>query len=56
MIGAYLLLFRSELFVFLSAVQKCKNYVKQDYNFAFSSVWVQNLVFDVKGGTQTEGA
>jgi hypothetical protein len=23
----------------------------QDYNFACGSVWVQNLVLDIKGGT-----
>jgi hypothetical protein len=27
----------------------------QDYNFACCSVWVSNLVSDIKGGTQTEG-
>jgi hypothetical protein len=26
----------------------------QDYNFAFCSVWVWNLVWDIKGGTETE--
>jgi hypothetical protein len=27
----------------------------QDYNFACGSVWVWNLVSDIKGRTQTEG-
>jgi hypothetical protein len=27
----------------------------QGYNFAFGSVWVRNLVFDIKGGTWTKG-
>jgi hypothetical protein len=27
----------------------------QKYNFACGSVWVWNLVADIKGGTQTEG-
>jgi hypothetical protein len=27
----------------------------QDDNFACGSVWVRNLVSDIKGGTQTEG-
>jgi hypothetical protein len=27
----------------------------QDCNFACGSVWVWNLVSDIKGGTQTEG-
>jgi hypothetical protein len=25
------------------------------HNFSFGFVWVQNLVFDIKGGTYTEG-
>jgi hypothetical protein len=28
----------------------------QGYNFDCGSVWVWNLVFDIKGGTQTDGA
>jgi hypothetical protein len=28
----------------------------QDNNFACGSVWVWNLVSDIKGGTQIEGA
>jgi hypothetical protein len=27
----------------------------QNYNFACGSIWVCNLVSDIKGGTQTEG-
>jgi hypothetical protein len=26
----------------------------QNYNFVCVSVWMWNLVFDIKGGTQTE--
>jgi hypothetical protein len=26
----------------------------KNYNFACGSVWVRNLVFNIKGGTQTE--
>jgi hypothetical protein len=41
--------------VFSSAVEKHKNQNKQDHNFAHGSVWVWNLVSDIKGGAQTEG-
>jgi hypothetical protein len=27
----------------------------QDYNVACGSLWVGNLISDIKGGTQTEG-
>jgi hypothetical protein len=27
----------------------------QNYNFACGSVWVRNLVSNIKGGTQTKG-
>jgi hypothetical protein len=30
----------AELFVFSSAVEKCRNEYTQDYNFACGSVWV----------------
>jgi hypothetical protein len=40
--------------VFPSAVKKFKNENIQDYNFVCGSVWVRNLVSDIKGGTQTE--
>jgi hypothetical protein len=26
----------------------------KDYNFACGSVWVRNLIFNIKGGKQTE--
>jgi hypothetical protein len=32
-----------------------KIYNTQNYNFACGSVWVWNLVSDMKGGAQTEG-
>jgi hypothetical protein len=35
--------------------KKIKNQNIQNYNFACVSVWVQNLVSDIKGGTETEG-
>jgi hypothetical protein len=28
-------------------------YFSYNYNFAYGSVWVRNLVSDIKGGTQT---
>jgi hypothetical protein len=37
--------------VFSPAVVKLKNQNIQDYNFSCSSVWVCNLVSDIKGGT-----
>jgi hypothetical protein len=37
--------------VFSFAVEKLKNYTRPDYNFACGSVWVCNLVSDIKGGT-----
>jgi hypothetical protein len=37
--------------VLSSAVEKRKNYKIEDYNFACGSVWVCNLVSDIKGGT-----
>jgi hypothetical protein len=27
----------------------------KDYNFACGSVWVRNMVYDINGGTFTEG-
>jgi hypothetical protein len=41
-------LIHKEPSVFLSAVQNL-----QGYNFACGSLWVQILVSDIKGGTQT---
>jgi hypothetical protein len=43
--------FGPESFVLSSAVKKLKNYKIQDDNFACRSVWVWNLVSDIKGGT-----
>jgi hypothetical protein len=42
-------------FVISSVVEKHKSCNIQDYNFACVSVWVLNLVSDIKGGTLTEG-
>jgi hypothetical protein len=39
------------LFFFSSAVYKHKNQNIQHYNFVCGSVWVWNLVPDIKGGT-----
>jgi hypothetical protein len=50
-----LLPFGPEPSVFSSAVKNRKNLNIQDYNFACGSVWVLNLVSDIKGGTWTEG-
>jgi hypothetical protein len=36
----------------LSAIEKRK---RLEYNFDCGSVWVWNLVSEIKGGTQTEG-
>jgi hypothetical protein len=44
--------YRSRSFsVFSSAVEKRENQNIQDYDFACGSVWVWNLVSDIKGGT-----
>jgi hypothetical protein len=37
--------------IFSSAVEKCKNWNIQGYNFTFGSVWMWNLVFGIKRGT-----
>jgi hypothetical protein len=49
-----LLPFGPEPSVFWSAIEKRKNYNIEEYSFACGSVWVKNLVSDIKGGTQTE--
>jgi hypothetical protein len=41
--------------VFSSANEKLKNEDVEDCNFACGSVWVCNLVSDIKVGTLTEG-
>jgi hypothetical protein len=38
-----------------SVLYKHENGNIQDYNFAYCSVWVQNLVSNIKGGTLTKG-
>jgi hypothetical protein len=45
----------SRTFVFSSAVRKRDNQNIHDRNFACGSIWVWNLVSDIKGATQTEG-
>jgi hypothetical protein len=47
--------FSLEPSILSSAVEKHKNWNIQDYNFVCGSVWLWNLDFDTKGGTQTEG-
>jgi methionine salvage enolase-phosphatase E1 len=39
------------IFVFPSAVKKCKMWNIHAYNFSCGSVWVQNLMVDIEGGT-----
>jgi hypothetical protein len=45
-----LLSFTAESFVFQLAIQKFKDKNIQNYNFAYSTVWVWNLVADIEGG------
>jgi hypothetical protein len=47
-------LIREEIKMRLNSGNPCYHSV-QNYNFARGSVWVRNLVSDIKGGTQTEG-
>jgi hypothetical protein len=46
---------QSRTTLFSPADEKRKNLNMKDYSFACSSVWVWNSVFDINGGTQTEG-
>jgi hypothetical protein len=47
--------FGPEPSVFSVAVEKLKNENIQDYSFICGSVWVLNLVSDIKEGTYTGG-
>jgi hypothetical protein len=49
-----LAIIQSRTFCLLICCLKNKNYNIQNYHFACSSVTVQNLVSDIKGGTETE--
>jgi hypothetical protein len=46
---------QSRTFVFSYAVWKYRHWNIQNDNFACGSVWVWNLVSDIKVGTYTEG-
>jgi hypothetical protein len=37
-------------------IHKDQNIQNYSYNFARGSVWVWNLISDIRGGTQTDGA
>jgi hypothetical protein len=46
---------QSRTFCLLFCCLKSLNRNLQNYDDAYGSVWVWNLVSDIKGGTQTEG-